>query len=138
MDDKRKLLQEIIDSSSSSGIDKARAQYEISKLGEAEVEWSSKVIAKELLDLIGPLFMGVALVTPVVILGWQLVDYLQSGTWAAFSILSIMNFIGLNPEWVVQPQSWLGLHKVFDWLHGSVGISFLFLLASLIIIVENE
>ena len=56
MDDKGKLLQEKI-SSASTGIQRGRAEYELSKLGAAETEWSSKVIAKELLDLIGPLFL---------------------------------------------------------------------------------
>ena len=74
---------------------------------------------------------------PIGILGWQIVDYLQSGTWSSFSILSVMDLIGLSPEWVVQPQSWLGLHNVFDWFHGSVGISVPLLLAAVIVLVED-
>jgi hypothetical protein len=62
---------------------------------------------------------------PIGILGWQTFNFLESGIWLSFSILDLLDCIAPAVKWVSYPQEWKGLHKVFGWLHGSVGTVFI-------------
>jgi len=68
-----------------------------------------------------------AVLAPITVLGWQFFHYLQIGIWQAISILDIMYWVDFRTDWIVNPQSWIGLHEVFGWLHGSILISLAFM-----------
>jgi hypothetical protein len=45
---------------------------------------------------------------------YQCYLYLLVGEWHSISMLSVMKYIGI--AWALHPQSWIGLHKILDFL----------------------
>lgn len=60
---------------------------------------------------------------PLGIVGWQGVGWLQSGVWEPYSVLQLLHDIWLvNDDWYEFPSSWIGVHRVLDWLHAGAGV----------------
>ena len=58
--------------------------------------------------------------------GYQAVLWLQDGIWTEFPLFVIFNFFFENTilhQWMVHPESWLGLQKLFSWFLESVPLS---------------
>ena len=50
-------------------------------------------------------------------LGYQIYLYLKGGEWISYSALHLVKQISPQAEaWTINPDSWLGLHSVLDWL----------------------
>lgn len=67
--------------------------------------------------------------------GWQGLVWLQTGDWPAMPLASYgLPWIGLHfgyeelLTWGVYPQTWLGVHKLLDWLSVGVALGIVFML----------
>ncbi len=73
------------------------------------------------------------LLTPLVIVGWQVYGYLRHAIWQPLSVLDILLFI--NVKWATIPTDWIGLHQILELTPMSVGIvilsAFIYLVAKL-------
>ncbi|HIE42567.1 MAG TPA: hypothetical protein EYP95_05000 [Nitrospinaceae bacterium] len=59
--------------------------------------------------------------------GYQTILWLQNGVWTEFSLFVVFNFLFENTAlqlWMTQPDSWVGLQKVFSWILETVPLSF--------------
>lgn len=56
----------------------------------------------------------------VMIVGWQLVQFLMYGAWPAFSALDLLLMAFPQSMWLVAPDSWVGLHSVLGGIHGGL------------------
>ena len=75
-----------------------------------------------LIGIIGGLFFLIGLG----LFGYQAVLWLQDGIWTEFPLFVIFNFFFENTmlhQWMVHPESWLGLQKLFSWFLESVPLS---------------
>lgn len=58
--------------------------------------------------------------------GYQALLWLQDGTWTEFPLFVVFNFLFENTalhQWMVQPESWIGLQKLFSWLLENIPLS---------------
>jgi hypothetical protein len=57
---------------------------------------------------------------------YQAMLWLQNGTWTEFPLFAVFNFLFENTalhQWIVHPESWLGLQKMFSWFLESIPLS---------------
>ncbi|MDE1045380.1 MAG: hypothetical protein OSA05_08910, partial [Nitrospinaceae bacterium] len=57
---------------------------------------------------------------------YQAMLWLQNGTWTEFPLFVVFNFLFENTalhQWMVHPESWLGLQKMFSWFLESIPLS---------------
>ena len=57
---------------------------------------------------------------------YQAILWLQNGTWTEFPLFVVFNFLFENTalhQWVIHPESWLGLQKMFLWFLQSIPLS---------------
>jgi hypothetical protein len=57
---------------------------------------------------------------------YQAMLWLQNGTWIEFPLFVVFNFLFENTamhQWIVHPESWLGLQKMFLWFLQSIPLS---------------
>lgn len=57
---------------------------------------------------------------------YQAFLWLQDGTWTEFPLFVVFNFLFENTalhQWMVQPESWFGLQKLFAWFLESIPLS---------------
>ena len=57
---------------------------------------------------------------------YQAILWLQNGTWTEFPLFAVFNFLFENTalhQWIVHPESWLGLQKMFSWFLESIPLS---------------
>jgi hypothetical protein len=50
---------------------------------------------------------------------WQAYNYLRYGVWEEISCLTILEYFDVKSDWVAEPNTWLGMHSVLEWTHGS-------------------
>jgi hypothetical protein len=58
--------------------------------------------------------------------GYQVLIWLQDGTWTEFPLFVVFNFLFENTafhQWMTHPESWLGLQKLLSWVLESVPLS---------------
>ena len=58
--------------------------------------------------------------------GYQAILWLQDGVWTGFPLFAVFDFLFENTtfhQWMVQPESWGGLQKLFSWFLESVPLS---------------
>ena len=60
--------------------------------------------------ILGLAFIG-GLVFFALVLGWQVIHWLQTSEWRALPFLLAIEFIGVDTEGAYAPKSWLGLAK---------------------------
>ena len=67
-------------------------------------------------------------------LGYQVYQWLRLGVWLPLNALTLLNFTGDAgaQAWVMQPQSWLGVHAIFAWMPMSATLVLLALVALII------
>lgn len=65
------------------------------------------------------IFAGILM--PILILSYQVYIYSRTGTWITFSVIDLLSY--LNFQWAKYPTDWLGIWKVFNFLHASIPIS---------------
>jgi|SRR5436190_21352507 len=74
---------------------------------EATTDWRPMV---SMLIVLGPPFIGILL------LGWQLLTWLQTGKWPSLTfrqfVSGILSQEGSFLQWLSEPHSWYGLHKM--------------------------
>ncbi len=57
---------------------------------------------------------------------YQAMLWLQDGTWTEFPLFVVFNFLFENTalhQWMLHPESWIGLQKLFSWFLESVPLS---------------
>ena len=75
-----------------------------------------------LTGIIGGLFFLIGLG----LFSYQAILWLQDGIWTEFPLFAIFNLLFENTilhQWMVHPESWLGLQKLFSWFLESVPLS---------------
>src|SRR5215510_5171308 len=57
-----------------------------------------------------------SLFAAVVVLGYQIIFYLQNGVWRPLSAIDgLVHLSGENSsDWLLHPQDWIGLHNLLD------------------------
>lgn len=69
------------------------------------------------------------------IVGLQIFWFLQTGHWTSLSIVDVMQMF-MDPDrspWVFKPESWLGAHKILEWIPSSFAV---FCLGSFVVSAE--
>ena len=59
------------------------------------------------------------------LLGYQTLSWLQTGIWTEYPLLVIFNFLFENTflqKWVMSPESWIGMQKLFLWFLESIPV----------------
>jgi hypothetical protein len=77
------------------------------------------------------------LLAGVGLVGYQVVLWMQDGVWSEFPIAIVFNFLfeGTVPaQWLTNPESWVGLQKVVEWLLANVPLSAALIIPSLVVI----
>lgn len=59
-------------------------------------------------------FSGTFGIAGVGIIGWQIFRYLKDGDWPAVSLITALQWMGVEKPWVSNPTEWVGLHSVMD------------------------
>lgn len=71
-------------------------------------------------------FGGIILLAGIGLLSYQSFLWLQSGVWTEYPLLTVFNFIFENTafhQWMVNPESWIGMQKLFLWFLESIPVS---------------
>ncbi len=72
------------------------------------------------------------------LLGYQVVDWLQDGVWNAMPLMMVFTFLFDGTAfgaWMQNPESWVGLHQVMEWLLLNTPISLVLIVDGLILTV---
>ncbi|MBT5027583.1 MAG: hypothetical protein HOL15_10060 [Nitrospinaceae bacterium] len=57
---------------------------------------------------------------------YQAILWLQDGVWTEFPLFAVFNFLFANTalhQWLIQPESWMGLQKLVTWVLQSTPLS---------------
>jgi len=71
-------------------------------------------------------FGGIILLAGIGLLSYQSFLWLQSGVWTEYPLLTVFNFLFENTafhQWMVNPESWIGMQKLFLWFLESIPVS---------------
>lgn len=71
-------------------------------------------------------FGGIILLAGIGLLSYQSFLWLQSGVWTEYPLLTVFNFIFENTsfhQWMLNPESWIGMQKLFLWFLESIPVS---------------
>ena len=69
---------------------------------------------------------GMILLAGIGLLSYQSLLWLQSGVWTEYPMLTVFNFLFENTplhQWIVNPESWVGMQKLLLWLLESIPLS---------------
>lgn len=114
----------------------AHIQMEIHK----EKNRKKKVKAKRLEYLFNIIVLFIssllALLSPVIIISYQVYIYLKSGIWTTFSIIDCLKYY--NVQWATTPTDWYGIWKLLDYINISVPISLFTGILFLVIILDRN
>jgi len=72
------------------------------------------------------IFGSMILLAGIGLLSYQSLLWLQSGVWTEYPLLSVFTFLFENTalhQWIINPESWVGLQKLFLWVLESIPIS---------------
>lgn len=58
---------------------------------------------------IGPIAAG------LIVVGYQVLNWLQSGKWTPLSVLSVLRRTHINDQWAALPTSWVGVWRILSW-----------------------
>ena len=75
-----------------------------------------------LTGIVGGLFFLIGLS----LFGYQAILWLQDGVWTEIPLFAVFNFLFENTilhQWMIHPESWMGLQKLFSWFLESVPLS---------------
>jgi hypothetical protein len=71
-------------------------------------------------------FGSMILLAGIALLSYQSLLWLQSGVWTEYPLLSVFTFIFENTalhQWVINPESWVGMQKLILWVLESIPVS---------------
>jgi hypothetical protein len=71
-------------------------------------------------------FGSMILLAGIGLLSYQSILWLQSGVWTEYPLLSVFTFLFKNTalhQWIISPESWVGLQKLFLWVLESIPVS---------------
>lgn len=71
-------------------------------------------------------FGGLVLLAGIGLLAYQSILWLQNGVWTEYPLLTVFNFLFENTplhQWLVDPDSWMGMQKLFLWILESIPVS---------------
>ena len=71
-------------------------------------------------------FGSVILLAGIGLLSYQSLLWLQSGVWTEYPLLSVFTFLFENTalhQWIMNPESWVGMQKLFSWILESIPAS---------------
>ena len=99
--------------------------------GWKEIKTSSKKLSFADFIFTGTLasivvFGCMTLLAGIGLLSYQSLLWLQSGVWTEYPLLSVFTFLFENTalhKWIINPESWVGLQKLFLWVLESIPIS---------------
>ena len=75
-----------------------------------------------MVGLFGIMFM----IAGIGLLSYQSLLWLQTGVWTEYPLLAIFNFLFENTvlqQWMISPESWIGMQKLFLWFLKSIPVS---------------
>ena len=75
-----------------------------------------------LTGIVGGLFFLIGLS----LFGYQAILWLQDGVWTEIPLFAVFNFLFENTilhQWMIHPESWMGLQKLFSWFLEAVPLS---------------
>jgi hypothetical protein len=88
------------------------------------------------LSLFGLLVCFAVFLSGFGLLGYQIVDWLRDGVWNAMPLMIVFNFLFEGTAfgaWMQNPDSWVGLHQVMEWLLVNTPISLVLIVDGLIL-----
>jgi hypothetical protein len=94
-------------------------------------------IVTALITVIG-IFGLMIFMTGLTLFSYQAMLWLQNGTWTEYPLFVVFNFLFDNTavhQWMVQPESWLGLQKMISWFLESVPLSMALMIPGISIIL---
>ena len=71
-------------------------------------------------------FGSLILLAGIGLLSYQSLLWLQSGVWTEYPILTVFTFLFENTalhQWIINPESWVGMQKLFLWILESIPVS---------------
>ena len=88
------------------------------------------------LSMLGLLLCFMVFLSGFGLLGYQVVVWLQDGVWNAMPLMLVFNFLFDGTAfgaWMQNPDSWVGLHQVMEWLLVNTPISLVLIVDGLIL-----
>jgi hypothetical protein len=83
-------------------------------------------------------FGSMILLTGIGLLSYQSLLWLQSGVWIEYPLLSVFTFLFENTalhQWIINPESWVGIQKLFLWVLESIPVSLALMIPGLSITI---
>ena len=106
-------------------------QFFISKLTSVDFFCGSII-----LGIMG--FASVFLALGLGLVGYQVFLWIKDGVWSEFATMEVFNFLFENTllaQWLDNPESWLGLQKIIEWLLYNIPISVALIVPSILVLV---
>ena len=72
------------------------------------------------------------------LVGYQVFLWIQDGVWSELAAIEVFNFLFENTllaQWLDNPESWLGLQKIIEWLLYNIPISVALIVPSIMVLV---
>ena len=72
------------------------------------------------------------------LVGYQVFLWIKDGVWSEFATIEVFNFLFENTllaQWLDNPESWLGLQKIIEWLLHNIPISVVLIVPSIMVLV---
>ena len=85
------------------------------------------------------IFGVMILMSGISLLGYQTLLWLQTGVWTEYPLLIIFNFLFENTflqQWIISPESWIGMQKLFLWFLESIPVSLALIIPGLSIAIS--
>lgn len=74
----------------------------------------------EIFGLLGLISILISLISPFLIIGYQIILYLKNGFWQPISIIDALRYFEV--KWASWPYDWIGLWKILDQINVSIPI----------------
>ena len=88
------------------------------------------------LSMLGLLLSFTVFLSGFGLLGYQIVIWLQDGVWNAMPLMMVFTFLFEGTAfgaWMQNPEAWLGLHQVMEWLLVNTPISLVLIVDGLVL-----
>jgi hypothetical protein len=88
------------------------------------------------LSMLGLLLSFTVFLSGFGLLGYQIVVWLQDGVWNAMPLMIVFTFLFEGTafgDWMQNPEAWVGLHQVMEWLLVNTPISLVLIVDGLVL-----
>ncbi len=67
---------------------------------------------------------GWVIVLGLIVFGFQIYEYLRTGSWLSVSVISTLAWCGIAPiaNWAAVPNDWIGLHRILSMIPTSLAL----------------